>query len=66
MDFLWLRVPCFHRRRITGGRVAHQVLVQVNVMDIRRNKALRIIGQTLLVSLALAMMAGGWMVIGTG
>jgi hypothetical protein len=35
-------------------------------MDIRRNKALRIIGQTLLVSLALAMMAGGWMVIGTG
>ena len=41
-------------------------MVQVNVMDIRRNKALRIIGQTLLVSLALAMMVGGWMVIGMG
>jgi hypothetical protein len=35
-------------------------------MDIRRNKALWIMGQILLVSLALAMMAGGWMVIGMG
>jgi len=66
MDFLCLRVSCFHRRRITGGRLAHRVLVQVNVMDIRRNKALWIMGQILLVSLALAMMAGGWMVIGMG
>jgi hypothetical protein len=35
-------------------------------MDIRRNKALRIVGLTLLVSLALVAMIGGWIVIGTG
>jgi hypothetical protein len=35
-------------------------------MDIKKNKALRIAGQTLLVSLALATMIGGWIVIGTG
>ena len=34
-------------------------------MDIRKNKALWIVGQVLLVSLALAVMAGGWIVIGT-
>jgi hypothetical protein len=40
--------------------------IQVNVMDIRKNKGLWILGQILLVSFALAVMAGGWMVIGTG
>lgn len=34
-------------------------------MDIRKNKALWILSQILLVSFALAVMAGGWMVIGT-
>jgi hypothetical protein len=45
---------------------AHWASIQVNVVDIRRNKALRIVGQTLLVLLALATMIGGWIVIGTG
>lgn len=35
-------------------------------MDVRKNKALWIVGQVLLVSLALAAMAGGWFVIGAG
>ena len=35
-------------------------------MDIRNNKGLWILGQILLVLFALAVMAGGWMVIGTG
>lgn len=39
---------------------------QVNVMDIRRNRALRFVGLTLLVSLAVATMVGGVMVIWTG
>lgn len=39
---------------------------QVNVMDIRRNRALRFVGLTLLVSLAVATMVGGIMVIWTG
>ena len=34
-------------------------------MDIRKNKALWILSQILLVSFALAVMAGGWMVFGT-
>jgi len=55
-----------HVQSVPGGRMAHRVLIQVNVMDIRRNKALRIVGQTLLVSLALATMFGGWIVIWTG
>jgi hypothetical protein len=38
----------------------------MNVMDIRRNKTLRIVGQILLVSLALATMIAGWILIGTG
>ena len=42
------------------------LLPRVNLMDIRKNKALWIVGQVLLVSLALAVMAGGWIVIGTG
>jgi hypothetical protein len=66
MDFLWLRAPCFHKRLIESGRAANRASKQVNVMDIRRNKALRIVGQILLVSLALATMIGGWIVIGTG
>jgi hypothetical protein len=35
-------------------------------MDIRKSKALRIVGEILLVSLALATMYGGWIVIWTG
>jgi hypothetical protein len=35
-------------------------------MDIRKNRALRLVGLTLLVSLALATMVGGMMVIWTG
>jgi TRAP-type C4-dicarboxylate transport system permease small subunit len=50
----------------SGGHMAHRALIQVNVMDVRRNKALRIVGQTLLVSLALATVYGGWIVIWTG
>jgi hypothetical protein len=56
----------------TGGAQSHQSplqargSIQVNAMDIRKNKALWIVGQILLVSLGLAVMAGGWMVIGTG
>jgi len=44
----------------------HWRLIRVNVMNVRENKALRIVGQTLLVLLALATMIGGWIVIGTG
>jgi hypothetical protein len=32
-------------------------------MNMRKSKGLRIVGQTLLVSLALATMIGGWIVI---
>ncbi len=38
---------------------------QVNFMDIRKHTALRLFGLTLLVSLALATMIGGVMVIWT-
>lgn len=36
------------------------------MMNIRENKALSVVGQTLLVLLAVATMFGGWIVIGTG
>jgi hypothetical protein len=36
---------------------------RAEAMDIRKNKGLRIAGQALLVSLALATMIGGWIVI---
>lgn len=57
--------PMLRRRGITSGRIP-TALIRVNLMDIRKNKALWIVGQILLVSLALAVMAGGWIVIGTG
>lgn len=40
--------------------------IQVNVMDIRNNKPLRLLGTALLVSLALATMIGGVMVVWGG
>jgi len=57
-------VPCF---KDEGSPVDEfpLLLPRVNLMDIRKNKALWIVGQVLLVSLALAVMAGGWIVIGT-
>lgn len=36
------------------------------MMNIRENKALSVVGQILLVLLAVATMFGGWIVIGTG
>jgi hypothetical protein len=44
----------------------HWTLIRVNMMNIRENKALNVVGQILLVLLALATMFGGWIVIGTG
>jgi hypothetical protein len=64
--FVWISYDCPSHAFTNDGVRCPPGLTQVNVMDIRKNKALRIVGEILLVSLALATIYGGWIVIWAG